>query len=166
MRSVSLDRRGGVIAAIVVVVLLLALYLGGRWQERSRAAGTHGGLRSEIAAITTERDRIGAELAAARDENALLRARALLFETALDLERRNFGTANSRLDQVAEHLASLNEPVDPPRIDSLRAQISRMDLRVASDLAGQRATVLGFAARLDTLITAGGARGDSVGSQR
>ena len=166
MRSVSLDRRGWLIVAIVAVVLLLALYLGGRWQERSRAARVHEGLRSEIAAIITERDRMRGELAAARDENALLRARALLFETALDLERRNFGTANSRLDQVSEHLASLDGQVDPPRIDSLRAQISRMDLRVASDLAGQRAAVLGLAARLDTLIAAAAAPGDTVGGGR
>lgn len=162
MKSISLGRKGWAIAAGIALLTALGLYLGGRWQERSRAAEAQEALAGRIATLTGERDRAAAALASARVQIALLRARSLLFETALDLERRNFGTANSRLDAAAEQLAAAQRIGGTGELDPLQSQIANTDLRVAADLAEQRARVLGFATRLDQLIGSASAPAQSA----
>ena len=152
MGAMTMERKGWAIAAAVAVLIAVGLYFAGRWQGRSGAEAGRETLEARIATLTGERDRATAELASARQQIALLRARSLLFETALDLERRNFGTANQRLDAAAEQLAAAQAAGGAGPIESLRSAIADVDLRVAADLGEQRTTVLDFASRLDRII--------------
>jgi hypothetical protein len=154
-RTISVTPRGMAIAAVAVVLTGLVLYLGGRWHERSRAQTTDAALRAEISGLEGERDRAGESLAAARVQLALLRARSLLFETALDLERRNFGTANERLDAAARELDAAREAGGGPEIEEIRGEIESLDLRVAENLQQQRSLVLALAARLEEVLGRG-----------
>lgn len=148
-----METRGWLLTAMAALLLALLIFLAGRWQERASATSERDALRAEIATLSADRDRVRDELAAAQDRIALLHARSLVFETALDLERRNFGTANTRLDETERLLASVRDASALPRLEALRSEIAGTDLRVASDLARQREMVLGFAAALDSIIS-------------
>jgi hypothetical protein len=95
------------------------------------------------------------EAAAARLEARLdaYRGLALLHNAILDLAARNFGTANQRLDEAVAMLARVDrEHLDPGvarEIQALHGELAELDLRVAEDLASQRATLAGLAKRLD-----------------
>jgi chromosome segregation ATPase len=154
-RTISVTRRGWVIAAVAVVLTGLVLYVGGRWHERSRTQTTDAALRAEISDLERERARGAESLAAARVQLALLKTRTLLFETALDLERRNFGTANERLEAAARELAAAREAGGGPEIAEIRDEIAGLDLRVAEDLQQQRSRVLALAARLEEVLGRG-----------
>ncbi|HEX6228769.1 MAG TPA: hypothetical protein VFZ41_04810, partial [Solirubrobacterales bacterium] len=96
-----------------------------------------------------------AEATAARLEARLnaYQGLALLHRTILDLDARNFGTANQRLDAAAATLTRVDEDrLDPGvarELQAVREELAALDLRVAEDLAGQRATLAGLAERLD-----------------
>ena len=136
-------------------ILLAAMFYGvGRWQERGRAEAAREEWVAKTASLEQELARNREALGAAESRIALLRARALLFEAALELERRNFGTANERLNAAAARLDALRggaTGVDAAALEQVREQLRAMDLRVASNLAGQRARVLEFASRLAEL---------------
>lgn len=150
MKSVSMEKKGWLMAGLVALLIALVIYLAGRWQERSRTAEIEDRLGTQVSTLTADRDQLQVDLVASQDQAALQRARSHLFETALDLERRNFGTANARLDEAARQLAEV-EAEEHPGIANLRAEIAATDLRVASDLSAQRDRVLSFAARVDTI---------------
>ena len=159
MNATSVNKRQWALGIAAAIVIGLALYFAGRWQERSRAEVRSDELKARISAVEAERNQATAALVAAQTQIGLLRARSLLFETVLDLERRNFGTANTRLAAAAQQLAAVSADTVAVRLtglEELREAIARSDLRVAADVAGQRARVLGFIEQLDQLLTPGG----------
>ncbi len=119
---------------LALLVFLIGLFVGrgpvGDLQERAEQAETH--------------------LALMQDHQHMTEAAMLLYRTALDLDARNFGTANDRLDESA----SVLELVGPAgsEFESLRTSVAAMDINVAQDLAGQRAAVLGFAETLQSIM--------------
>ncbi|HSJ23730.1 MAG TPA: hypothetical protein VK929_03530 [Longimicrobiales bacterium] len=136
------------LAVFLALAVGAVLYFGGRWQERSYAA-------DERAERIEELDAVRSDLAAAQDRIRLLRARSLLFETALDLDRRNFGTANAHLHAAAAELEAVRESVsdmDTQALQALQRDIAATDLSLATDLEVQRTRVLDFLARLDALL--------------
>lgn len=152
------DWRRIAITAGVILAVALAVYLAATWQERGRASATVAELEQRITALEADRDSTAADLSTAEARIQLLRARALLFETALDLERRNFGVANERLDAASERLASVDAGaagISEPQLEALRSQIAEADLRVAEDLAGQREQILGYARQLEEMMPEG-----------
>jgi hypothetical protein len=147
-------KRIGVAIAVAAVVAAL-FYFGGRWQERGRAAAEQRAMAAQVAEVRTDQDRLRVELATAEERARLFQVRALLFETALDLERRNFGTAQQRLKAAAARLEATVDagptiPLD--EIRALHADVTATDLTVAADVATQRNRVLGFVARLDEIL--------------
>lgn len=155
MRSMIRDRKGWVIALVVVIVLGAGLYFAGRWQERGNAEAAREVMEARLREVMDERDRAQADLAAVQARLRLVQARALLFEAALDLERRNFGIANERLDAVTAQLERVrggSGVADSAALGVLQREVAGMDLRVAENLAEQRSRVLDLAARLDALL--------------
>jgi hypothetical protein len=133
---------------LIGVALALALgailYFGGRWQERG-----------QVVAVQEDLDGTRAQLELAEDRIRLLRARSLLLETAVDLERRNFGTASQHLESAADELAAVRRggpAMDMQELHSLQRDVAATDLNVATDLQVQRTQVLGFVTRLDALM--------------
>lgn len=128
-------------AAVAVGVALIAFLVGwfvgrgpvGDLQERAAAAESH--------------------LALMQDHLHITDAASLLYQTALDLDARNFGTANDRLDEAASVLQLVG--VAGSALESLRSTVASTDINVAQNLAGQRAAVLGFAEALQGLMASG-----------
>jgi hypothetical protein len=141
-----------VIVVIAAVVLGALLYLGGLWQGR-------GQLVAERSTYTAQIQQLVDKLAVVETGNTLLNARIALYRAAADLDQRNFGMANSRLQEAARSLAAL-EPlridVDPARLEGLRREIASTSIAVALDFEQQRTRLLSLAWQLDQL-TPGGA---------
>ncbi len=90
-----------------------------------------------------------------RSEVSAQQALAWLYQTMLVVDARNFGIANEHLEQV-EGALDRTQPellgIDAEAFRSVQADIAAMDVRVAEDLAGQRATLAALAQRLSDLI--------------
>jgi hypothetical protein len=141
----------------VALAAAAVLYFGGRLHERGIAASDRAERIEEVEAARSALARSRGELAAAQDRIRLLWARSLLFETAVDLDRRNFGTANQHLLAASQQLEAVR--TGPPSMDIMRMRalqrsIAETNLNVATDLEVQRAQVMDFLARLDALLPA------------
>jgi hypothetical protein len=85
------------------------------------------------------------------------RALSLLYRTMLDVDARNFGTANQRLDEAAAALAQVDPNAIGPAatdLENLRRELGELDLRVAEDLAEQRGILSDLARRLAVILDA------------
>jgi len=85
------------------------------------------------------------------------RALSLLYRTMLDVDARNFGTANQRLDEAAATLAEVDPNAIGPAatdLENLRRELGDLDLRVAEDLAEQRGILSDLARRLAAILDA------------
>ena len=136
------------IGALVVLILGAVLYFVGLQSGKAQLAAQEAkfgvernGLQSQVKTAETERD-------AAKDRAALMESRGALYRTAIDLDARNFGTANEQLQRAASALAR----VKGSEAQALQSEIAATDLNVAVDLADQRARVLGFAEQLNQQI--------------
>jgi hypothetical protein len=85
------------------------------------------------------------------------RALTLLYRTMLDVDARNFGTANQRLDEAAAALAQVDPSAFDPagtELGDLRRELEELDLRVADDLSEQRGVLEELARRLAVILDA------------
>ena len=84
-----------------------------------------------------------------------MQARAALYHCAVDLDQRNFGTANTRLQEASTALSKIEDTsgsLDTQKISSLQKNISQANINVAVNLEKQRRQVLNYVTQLNTLI--------------
>ncbi|HLT47453.1 MAG TPA: hypothetical protein VK002_09520 [Rubricoccaceae bacterium] len=132
--------REALIAVAVMVVVAVVFYFVGRMQGRE-----------PLPALESRVEASEAQLVALRDRALLHEALALTYRTTVDLDARNFGTANERLRAAARALDGLSG-VDGTEVDELRRAMAETDLTVSADLAQQRAQVLLFAEEIEALL--------------
>lgn len=152
--TTSMSSRTLLIAGAVVALLLLAVVLWGNFQTRSQLDAQQSDHEQRITAVQQQLEKAQAELAASNNRNQLLLARTDLYRTAADLDARNFGTANTRLQEAAAALGRVNAStgdLDVAKLAALRDAIAKTNINVAVDLQAQRSQVLGFAAQLDAM---------------
>ena len=136
------------IGALVVLILGAVLYFVGLQAGKAQLAAQQAkfgiernGLQSQVKTAETERDD-------ARDRSAMMEARAALYRSAIDLDARNFGTANEHLQEAATALGRVSKS----GTEQLRGEISGTDLNVAVNLGDQRQKVLSFAEQLNQMM--------------
>ena len=139
--------KAALIAVGVLVVVAVVFYLVGR----SKGAAPIPELEARASAAE-------AQFAAVQDRAKLNEALALVYRTTMDLDARNFGTANEHLHAAARALDGLSG-VDGNGVDGLRRTMAETDLTVAADLQQQRARVLHFAEQIESLLQGGTAAG-------
>jgi type II secretory pathway pseudopilin PulG len=135
--------RGLIVWATIEVVLLAAVYAAGHAQGRARA-------RSAEAAASDAQT----QLAGARASLQIVQARALVYRGAVELERRNFGTANDDLKQAVHQLQTAQLAPSDSRsaaVKALATDLDKLDVRVAQNVDAQRTAVLDMAGKLDAL---------------
>ncbi|MEM7725330.1 MAG: hypothetical protein AAF208_03035 [Cyanobacteria bacterium P01_A01_bin.45] len=135
----------GIIVATMVGAGIFAL---GWWQGNSKA-------NSEQNLGDRQVELLENQLEKARNYGYLMQARAELYHTAVDLDRRNFGTANTRLQEAAIALGKVKDAsgnIDTGKVSSLQKDISQMNINVAVNLEEQRQKVLGLVNKLNRLI--------------
>ena len=146
--------RMALVAAAVVILLMIGIYYWGNVQTRNQLTAQETDYQQRISSVDSQLQATRRELASARNRNHLLVARTALYRTAADLDQRNFGTANTRLQEAEAALASVDASsggVDAAGLDALRAAIKGMNINVATNLQEQRNQVLGLASRLDAM---------------
>ncbi len=153
--------RHPLVRRLLLLLLALAvgggLYLAGRWQAGERAAAERVPLEERIVSLQEAREQDREKLAAAQARARLLEARGSLFRAAMELDRRNFGTANQHVDAAGAELASISAPapgIDVPALRAVEQRIRATDLTVAADLQTQRQQLLDLALRMGALIPA------------
>lgn len=142
--------RFAVWGAALVVVILVSFLAG--WMMGARPIDDLT-VRAELA----EAGARASDIAAGELESRLLASQALslLYRTASDVDARNFGTANERLDEAAATLARVDPVAIGPSagtLETLRMQMEALDLRVADDLEGQRAALAELIQRLSAAL--------------
>lgn len=145
------------IALGIAIVIGAGLYFGGLSQGRGELAAQKTHYEQQIQAGRTELGKRQAELAAVRNHNRLMQARVALYRTAIDLDQRNFGIANGRLQEASGALAQIKSGdggIDTAKVAELRASIAATNINVATNLQQQRAQILDLAARLDAIAAA------------
>ena len=145
-------------AGVAVVVLLLLVYLWGQSQTRERLSAQESEHQQRIVAVEKRLQATQEQLVVATNRNRLLMARTDLYRAAADLDQRNFGTANTRLQEAAAALAKVDPSsgnLDAETLGALRASIAQTNINVATDLQQQRNRVLDLAAQLDALVLDG-----------
>ena len=134
------------------MVLAGALYFVGLMQGRSQVSA----LETEVEQAEAEVAQMQARLAFAEDRSRMMNALALIYQTALDLDARNFGTANQRLQEAGTLLERVSTAAAEDRegFADLARDVKSTNLQVAANLRQQRALVFGFGQRLSALIPA------------
>jgi len=116
------------------LALALVLFLVGWFVGR----GPVGELRERAGAAETR-------AAAVEGRAHAYEALSLLYRTAIDLEARNFGVANERLQAAAAALGRADGAAPGAGFGEVRQRVAATNLAVAEDLDGQRTAVLGYA---------------------
>ena len=133
----------------VALAAALLLYFLGLSYGRSRVAEVEEQLQQAQEQLEQQRRRA----IRAENRNHMLQGLALLYQTALDLDERNFGTANKRLNEAAARLGEVQQTnTASSDLPQLQRNIASTNLEVAVDLEGQREQVLGFAKRLRAML--------------
>lgn len=140
----------GVLVLVGLVVIFLAGVVVGRapmpeLRERAEAAEL-----SEAQAV----ERVEALEGHLHGEQAL----TLLYRGLIDLDARNFGTANERINAAADHLRQVNPTAmgaDAAAFDALRARLGELDVRVAANMEEQRTILTELARELNLLLGEG-----------
>lgn len=145
-QSIVKSSRGKTILIGIVIAIVIAIGLFATGYIKGRAPVST--LQSQLA----QRD---AQLLISQNRSYLMEARAALYHTAIDLDQRNFGTANSRLQEAAGALENVKQDsstIDMEKITQLRSDITAMNINVAVDLENQRKHVLDLASQLNALM--------------
>ncbi len=146
------------VSAIVVVLLMIGIYYWGHLQTRSQLTAQETQHQQRMTQVDAELQAARRDLAHARNRNHLLMARTDLYRTAADLDQRNFGTANTRLQEAEGALARVDASIgdlDAAKLNALRSAIKGMNINVATNLQDLRNQVLDLAARLDVIALDG-----------
>lgn len=142
------------IVIVTAIVVAAALYFFGLHQGRGELATQKAQYEQRIGSVEQAAQRDKAALAAADNRIQFLLARGGVYRTAVDLDERNFGTANTHLQQAAAHLGKVagnDGGLDAQKIAALRSELSNTNINVATDLEAQRGKVLRFGQRLDAM---------------
>ncbi len=143
------------IGLLVATVVGAALYFGGWWQARSQFEKQRAELEGQLQEGETQLQQMQEKLAVTVNRSYLIQARAALYQTLVALDRRNFGTANTHIQEAATVLKAVQaEPagVEAEKLDALRSAVANNNINVAVDLELQRTRVLEFARQLNALM--------------
>ncbi len=144
-----MDTRKPVLIGIVIAVAVaVALYFLGVWQGKRQVLPQKQLLEKQC-------QELQGKLGVAEHTNHLLRARIALSQASLELDRRNFGNAQGRLQEAAAALGIVEAAVagiDKAKMDALRQQVAGTGIVVAVDLEAQRKTMIELERLLDEIL--------------
>lgn len=144
----SSDRTKRVIMYVAIAaVACLVVYFVGLYQGRSAVSE----VRAELQQLQEQQTAVQQQLARAQDMSRMRAAQALIYRAALDLDERNFGTANQRLQEAADVLGEAGMNAE---LQALQQDVAATNLEVAANLDAQRSNVVALAERLNALIPA------------
>lgn len=161
--SISSSRASGgakkwLIGLLVALLSAAALWGWGYSQGRAALSVQRIDYERRLSDADAQQEKTRTELGRTLNRSRQLEARALLLGAAIELERRNFGTANTRLREAAITLqpapGDVTSSGENTSMAALQKEISATNLAVATDVGQQRERVLELAAQLEQLTPA------------
>jgi hypothetical protein len=140
------------IGIVIATIAGVALYGAGWWQGRSQFS-------SDDQPIKRELEQTKESLNTATNRAYLMEARGDLYDVTVNLDERNFGMANTRLQEAAAALGRVEDTdanLNISKIQELQEAIAKKNINVAVNLEQQRNTVLSYINVLNKLIPAEG----------
>ncbi len=138
------------IGVLVTTITGAALYGIGWFQGRSQFSSNDEEIQQELKQIKEQ-------LITERNRSYLMEARGDLYDTAVNLDERNFGMANTRLQEASAALAKVEDTsgnLNISKIQELQKAVAKKNINVAVNLEQQRNTVLSYINVLNKLIPA------------
>lgn len=145
------------ISIVILAIGGVALYGAGWFQARSQFSSDDEPIKQELEQAKEQLNQVKEQLITERNRTYLMEARGDLYDTTVNLDERNFGTANTRLQEAAAALGKVedvNGSVNINKVKELQNAISKTNLNVAVNLEKQRNTVLSYINVLNKLIPA------------
>lgn len=140
------------IGVVLATIAGAALYGAGWWQGRSQFAGDDEPIKQEL-------QQTKELLNTATNRAYLMEARGDLYDVTVNLDERNFGMANTRLQEAAAALGKIEDTdgnLNISKIQELQKAVAKKNINVAVNLEQQRNTVLSYINVLNKLIPAEG----------
>ena len=140
---------------IGIVAVAIALYAFGAGQGRSQLDAQRAEFEERLATAEHALSKAEGQLAIVMNVKNLQEAEVALLRGAVEIDRRNFGTANEHVRKSGVILDRIRDPaggVSLEEIQLLREDVAQLDINVAVNLEDQRMHVLGLAGRLRDLI--------------
>jgi len=146
---------GGLALALILFFAGFALGRGGLNEARTELGRARTDYDARLKSAQTDTEQARSNLASAQALNRLLIARGYLYRAAVQIGRRNFGTAQNDLERSALLLqqADANAAgVDAGAVTRLQESVAGLTLRVTTDVAGQRDQILQAVEQMDRLL--------------
>ncbi|MEA5595977.1 hypothetical protein [Rivularia sp. UHCC 0363] len=138
------------IGLVLATIAGAALYGAGWFQARSQFSSNDDQINIEL-------QQTKEQLTTAKNRAYLMEARGDLYDTTVNLDLRNFGLANTRIQEAAAALnkvEDVNGSLNISKIKELQQAVSKKNINVAVNLEQQRNSVLSYINVLDKLIPA------------
>ena len=136
------------IAIVIAIATGGALFGVGWWKGHSQVSAENEQIKQEL-------EQARQQLITERNRTYLMEARGDLYDTTVNLDERNFGMANTRLQEAAAALGkveNVNGSLNINKIKELQNAIAKKNFNVAVNLEQQRNTVLSYVNILNKLI--------------
>ncbi len=140
------------IGVVIATIAGATLYGAGWFQARSQFS-------SGDEEINRELQQTKELLNTSTNRAYLMEARGDLYDTTVNLDERNFGMANTRLQEAAAALGKIKDGegnLNISKIQELQKAVAKKNINVAVNLEQQRNTVLSYINVLNKLIPAEG----------
>lgn len=130
----------------VIVIATMVFYFAGRVQQSFRSQGA---IRSAEQQLETEKKRT----TALQQSRHLYEASGLMFLAAIQLDQRNFGRAQDRVNSALEAIQKAEESGFPlEQVSEVQSRLAQMNLvAVETELQAQRSQIVQSAVDLNTL---------------
>jgi hypothetical protein len=138
------------IGIVLATIAGAGLYGAGWWQARSQFSNDEEPIKQEL-------EQTKEQLNIATNRAYLMEARGDLYDTTVNLDQRNFGIANTRLQEAAAALGKVedvNGNLNINKIQELQKAVAKNNINNAVNLEQQRNTVLSYINLLNKLIPA------------
>jgi hypothetical protein len=132
----------------LAVLVAIVCYFAGATQGR-------GAMNAQKSAYEAQLQSARTQLVAADSRAHLMAARGSVYRAAADLDSRNFGTADSDLQNAAKSLASVDAVsagVDPTALAGLQQEVAQVKIVVATNFADQHALIIELALKIDRML--------------
>ena len=139
-----------VIGIIVALVVAGALYAFGLMSGKGQMAAQKTDYEAQLQTSKASLQSANEQVATLTERGYLMQGQLFLYRTAVDLDQRNFGIANTHLKSAAASLAQVKN-TQAEKVSALHDEIAATNINVATNLQTQRDKVLGFVKQLDAL---------------
>jgi hypothetical protein len=124
----------------------------GWWQGDVRLGEQKSSYDKTVAEVTDQLKRTQVGLKIEQSKSRMALARAALLQAAAELEQRNFGSANSQVQDAVQALAEVQESANGEQFNVVKEDVGTIEINFAINPEEQKKRILGLANKLTQLL--------------